>query len=172
MKIVILITFLLQICLNYTKTSAQDTIANCIDTNKVRVIQWANLGMGGAASTDLNDVNFINFGLSYHWQTKNLTYVAGASHSSKLLSGPEINNINAGIGKSIVKRFYIASITAGPGLIWSRSINTNVSINGQAEAAFTPIKNLGFGIELFTNLNKETNLFGFRIVIHLNDKKY
>lgn len=78
MKIIILLTFLLQICLNYTKTSAQDVVANCI----------------------------------------------------------------------------------------------NVSINGQAEAAFTPIKNLGFGVELFTNLNNETNLFGFRIVIHLNDKKY
>lgn len=171
MKIFLILLIAVKVLLISTSAKAQDEIS-CADTIKSRNIQWANLGMGGASSANLNNLNFINLGLSYHWQTKNLTYIAGASHSSKLLSGPEINNINAGIGKSIVKRFYMVAITAGPGLVWSKSINTNVSINGQAEAAFTRIKNLGFGVELFTNLNKEINLFGFRIVIHLNDKKY
>jgi hypothetical protein len=161
---------LILILISLNTTFGQNEDLNCSDTVKTNIVQLANLGFGGAV--DLKNSRFLNLGLSYHWKAKTLTYNAGINYSSRLLSGPEINNFHAGIGKSIIKRLYVAGITAGPGVTWGKEFNTSISLNSNAQVIFTPIKNLGVGVELFSNLNKMNNLFGLRIVIHLNDNKY
>lgn len=153
----------------YCTAQSDQNPNSCLDTIKTTSIQWASLGIG--AVSDFNNYRGINFGLSYHWKTKSLTYKTGISHSAKL-SGMAINDLNFGLGKSIVHRFYVFCLAAGPGIVWGKEFNSSISLVGQFEIVFTPIKNLGFGVELFSNINNANNLFGSRIIIHLNDKKY
>lgn len=151
------------------------TTSFCPDSVKKYTREWANLGAGNSTDAIFNSLDGVTIGLNYHWRPKRITYLAGASHSGLLLSeSTNLEVINGGIGKSIIKRRYLLSLVAGPAIMWGKVredkfVKPGLSINGGIILKL--IRGLGLGIELYSNINSSINATGARVVIHLNNDK-
>ena len=151
----------------------------CADSVKKHCMQWANFGFGMSPENDINDIEGMNLGVNYNWMKSGITYQAGLSGTSKIISGASQYVLNAGIGKSYVSRHLLIGFIAGPGLMWGKTDEVNndleetrfvkpgLAIN--AGIIFRPVKNFGIGCEFNSQWNTEQITSGLRFVIHLNN---
>ena len=135
---------------------------------------WFTLGLSKDTPLDIGIGFTANFGRKHIWQ-------AGLQSSSEFtLSGSDINvnAVNIGRGYSLVNRVGRIAIAAGPAFVWGdnrvdrklddfRSVG--LVLNGQA--ILTPVKEIGIGIELFSNLNPELSVAGFRVILAIEGNK-
>ena len=153
---------------------------SCSDSIKVYTRQWANIGLGNSTDQIFNSLDGINLSVDYHWMPKRITYQAGLNVTSEILDGPTLNVLNAGIGKSLIFKRFLFSGLAGPAIMWGK--NYDVASNQEmqfvkpgltisVEVIIKVIKNLGLGLEFYTNLNEVQNAAGVRLVLHLNNDK-
>jgi hypothetical protein len=142
--------------------------------------EWANLGLGTSSDKIFNSIQGFNFGVNYNWMPGRITYQAGFNSTSKLNSGDALAVLNAGVGKSLMNKTYLISLVAGPGLMWGKDFDEEINkenrfltagLSVNAQIIFKLIKNLGMGLELYTNLNPVQNASGIRISIQLNNDR-
>ncbi|MEO8088629.1 MAG: hypothetical protein ABI763_17555 [Bacteroidota bacterium] len=178
-KPILLFLLILISCKVEGQTSTTPSLS-CSDSVKAFRREWANLGFGISSDKVFNSIAGVNLGVDYHWLPKRITYQAGFTGTGKLFSGATLYVLNVGIGKTLITRPFLISLIAGPGLMWGKNfevenidgkrfVKAGLTIN--AEIILKPIKNLGIGCELYSNLNAVQNASGIRIIIHLNNEK-
>lgn len=144
------------------------------DSIKSYVKEWSNFGLG-------SESKWINVGINYNWHPKRFTYQAGYSASATLFGDNTYNYFNVGIGKSLIKRRAIVSLTAGPGLLWGRNNSKenfsnsrymNLGLQANAGVIVKVVRNFGLGLEFYGRLYRIQSSAGFRVVLHLNNFKW
>jgi hypothetical protein len=139
---------------------------------------WVSFGIGNDEPIGLAVGFTANFGRTHFWQ-------AGIEHSSELnIFGGEsshITSIHAGRGYSFVHRVGRIAFAAGPALNWGlddsntrlgeHSPFTSVGLVGNGQFILTPIKELGIGIELYSNINNVVTVTGLRLILTIEGNK-
>ena len=113
-----------------------------------------------------------NWGRTQFWQ-------AGLSLNSTIFSGGEIATLYGARGISAVNRFFRVSIAGGPALLAIQEDRNNgkdlheitLGFVGDAQLLFTPVKEVGLGLQFHGNLNFKDQLGGPRLVLVIEGHK-
>lgn len=123
---------------------------------------WLTLGLGASDPYGLAAVVRANFGrervlqVGYH-----------AELISSILSNVALSSAHVGVGRSRVGRWSRTALTAGPALVWGDRrgdrgfVAIGAVLNGQA--IFTPIPELGVGLDAYANLNTVRSSVGLAV---------
>ncbi|MDR9415363.1 MAG: hypothetical protein RI564_03690 [Gracilimonas sp.] len=139
---------------------------------------WFTLAIGNDYSSD-NEINqrlalafTANWGRTHFWQ-------AGLNLNSTILFGGDMLTLHAARGFSGMSRFFRISIAAGPAFISIHEDRTNendlqlitAGLIGDAQLLFTPVKEIGVGIQFHGNLNFRNQIAGPRLVLVIEGHK-
>lgn len=139
---------------------------------------WVSFGIANDEPIGLAVGFTANFGRTHFWQ-------AGIEHSSELnIFGGEtshMTSIHVGRGYSFVHRVGRIAFAAGPALNWGLADSntslgeyspfTSLGLVGNGQFILTPIKELGIGIELYSNINTVVTVTGLRLILTIEGNK-
>ncbi|MBD3223926.1 MAG: hypothetical protein GF313_04305 [Caldithrix sp.] len=137
---------------------------------------WMAFGLGTAVNWDFSYSVNLNYGRELFFQ--------GAFHRVENISfGSDPNHINAislGIGSSKVSRFGRLAFSPGLSFVFGKNYNDRLDKNSKftsiglllnTQATFTPIKEVGMGLDMFMNLNKEEKFAGVVLTVFIEGNK-
>ncbi|WP_020402429.1 hypothetical protein [Gracilimonas tropica] len=140
---------------------------------------WFSFGLGQDFSTNKEINGRLAGSLTINWG-RNKFWQAGYSANSEILGTTHFSAIHAGRGISSVNRWFRVSAAGGPAFIWGREndhkqqkkINFySAGIVGDAQLFFTPVKEMGIGVQFSGNLNFKHPLGGYRLIIVIEGHK-
>ncbi|MFP4546979.1 MAG: hypothetical protein ACLFQM_02530 [Fidelibacterota bacterium] len=139
---------------------------------------WFSAGIGFVdIPLDLGVGVTAYFGRKYTWQvgfqrSTDFTISGTATH---------VNSINVGQGMTIANRWGRLAVAVGPAIVWGLDrfdherdewdsyTSIGLTLNGQV--MFTPIRELGAGLELYCNVNPVLSVAGVRVIFVLEGNK-
>lgn len=126
-------------------------------------IGWLSTGFGANSEDGANGSININYGKEHIFQLSSYNSLLGSS----------FNILGFSYGKSGVNRWGRSSIFVGPGVTWhlENHQQTIISLIANAQAIFSPINELGLGLEFWVNFNKVNNLSGVSFIFVLEGNK-
>jgi len=151
----IIITSLLSICVSqealHNEKSEKGSLS--FSAGFIENIPQYDLGLGAE----------LKFGSSKYW-------VIAYHHSAKLLlingSIPSYQSFVIGVGYSKINRVVRISSSIGPALVLvtnqSEDVTSFPGININSQIIMTPFRDIGFGVEMNTNLNQNEYIYGIR----------
>lgn len=148
---------------------------NASDSLKLKK-EWAGIGFGASINNFRNPRSLFNFSFNYNCPFKKVFWQAGFN-GDVLTSTPNLNAVNFNFGFRKQSRFLFTSGSAGPAIMWGYSSSNNrdnenelkpftaAGISSSIQIILRPKKDIGAGVELFSNLNKFKSNFGCRLVL-------
>ncbi len=142
---------------------------------------WSDFGFGTVSKGFFkSSAEAVNFTLNYNKQIGNAYYQAGIN-ADLLTVDPYLSAIYVGIGKRLYNRFYLLSGFISPAIMWGNKEEngdefksapfTTVGLSVSVQCIFKPLKDLGLGFELYSNLNFVQSTSGVVLVINLSNGK-
>ena len=134
---------------------------------------WYNSGRGVGTKG-------FHVGANYNFSIRKQYYQVGYNLGEYNLFGNTLHLLNFGIGKRIIKRYFLLAGFIGPAYVWAtenyfnnRSIfmYSTIGLVSNLQLIFKPIKFLGVGIELYGNANFKQSTGGIRISFHISNNK-
>ena len=137
---------------------------------------WFTMGVGGDSNFELSGLITANFGRDRFWEAN--LYSAANFCFSNCPAAPGITALSMGRGYSIVDRIGRISFSVGPSIahgkktysetenfFWTAGLFTN------SQFLFTPVKEIGIGIDMYANMNPKLSTFGSALVIVIEGHK-
>lgn len=155
-------------------------IAAVQDSTKFKK-DWGNIGLGVSSNSYLTQgANDFNLGINYNRLLGKFCYQIGFNGNA-FSQAPYLNCINLNIGYRLFDRYYLVSGFVGPGFMWGHKrpdpneteghSYSAIGLSSNIQLIIKPLKDLGIGIELFSNINNTNSNVGFRIVFHMSSGK-
>ncbi len=123
---------------------------------------------------------YISGNLSYSFSIGDNFYKVGSvSYGKFMRESPDFNSIDISIGKRFQSEWWQAAIFAGPSYVsvnksignGNRENHGTIGLQTDIQLLFRYANELGIGIGLWGNLNKEKSSAGFNIVLTLGNGK-
>lgn len=138
---------------------------------------WLSIGIGRGVPYDFSGVVSANFGRVRFWQVA-YNGTGDLSLGGKVAGG---GSVSFGRGHSFVDRIGRVAGSIGPGFVWGQywhgspttelSSFKTIGLVASAQFVLTPIKEVGFGIDLYSNVNSIKTVGGIRLSIVLEGNK-
>ncbi len=134
---------------------------------------WFAFGLGPGRPYGLVAVATANFG------RERVVQAGFHAHTEFNLLGrsASVNAFNVGVGRSRASRWERTALAAGPAVVWglreaadARSRYTTAGVVVSGQAMFTPVPELGLGVDAFVNVNPVRSGYGvgFTFVFEAN----
>ena len=129
---------------------------------------WLAAGFGVGTPYEISGAITANFGRERVLQV-------GARATAELLGGSEVSALSVSAGRSWVGRVGRTGLFLGPALVWGREIPEGRYVTGgvvgSAQVILTPIKEAGFGVDLFGSLSPKGAVGGLSLLLVLEGNK-
>lgn len=140
---------------------------------------WFSFGMGLDHSLNASDDQKIGVSLSANFG-RNKFWQVGLDANSTLWGNASLYALKAGRGYSSVGRWTRISLAGGPAFVFGELKNNmttskesfrTAGIYTDSQLIFTPIKELGIGIQLLGNVNFQQSYGGLRLILSIEGHK-
>ena len=179
-KLAIAVALTLFLALPASEVNARQVDFQADPASPERDKGWATYGFGLDAPLDLGAGLTANFGRTHIWQ------VSLQTSQEFMLSGTGTNVTWLGVGRgySAVGRWGRLAIAGGPAVVWGKDwyrrerpegqerehyVTGGLTLSGQA--IFTPVREVGVGLELFGNVNPVISAVGVRAMFVFEGNK-
>ena len=129
---------------------------------------WLAAGFGVGAPYGTSGAITANFGRERVRQL-------GVRGTFDLLGWEGVNALSVSAGRSWVRRVGRAAVFLGPAVVWGQRIPggeyATGGVVGSAQAILTPIKEAGFGVDLFGSLSPKGVVGGLGLILVLEGNK-
>lgn len=135
---------------------------------------WVNAGMR------LKAIDDVGIHLNYNFSLENVYAQMFFSAQKFSVNNRTMETYIGSIacGERIYKRYYLVAIFIGPSVVWGNRIaadkNSNfstVGLNINLQLYFKPLSEIGLGIELIQNFNREKSFTEFHFSMSFNNNK-
>jgi hypothetical protein len=137
---------------------------------------WFSIGFGVASPYDISFSSSANFGRNNIFQI-----AMHASDNFKLSGGFPVNGsgaVSLSYGLSNVNDLGRIAFFLGPAYAWGEYYNSDVDTNYKTigvvtnlQLVFTPVKEMGIGLEMYANLNPKEVTAGISVIFVLEGNK-
>jgi hypothetical protein len=138
--------------------------------------EWADIGLGSSSTDYFKTVpNDANFAFNYNRSFGKAYYQVGIN-GNVLTTTPYLSTVNVGIGNRLCSRYYLLSGFIGPAFMWGNKTETGtyfstIGLSTTVQCILKPLRDLGIGIELYSNLNLIQSNAGLRVVLSISNGK-
>ena len=138
---------------------------------------WLSMGLGLDSEFDFGLTVSANYGRTYFWQ---LALQSSYNFCEDICDYRFfVSALNASRGISFVHRIGRAAFSAGPALVWGRydenydspGLFLSAGIVGNIQLIITPLKETGFGLDAFVNMNPVLSTYGLRVTFVIEGHK-
>ncbi len=139
-----------------------------IKTQKPEAISWTHVGLWGVGKFNKIGDSF-HATLNTNFSVKKTYFQIGFNVTGIFYS---VADFNVSIGQRLSGRFYHIAAFIGPSLVFSKMGDgefTTIGLSYNLQLVLKPLKQIGVGIGLYSNLNVNQNAFGIRGIIHFSN---
>jgi hypothetical protein len=137
-------------------------------------VDWSNIGIGTARKDILNGLAGANFSANYNSVIQKSNCYQVGLNTTFFSAYPNLTAYHVGLGKRYANRFLLLAAFFGPAYITGKAREKDrfhtIGISSNVHLILKPLKDLGLGIEFYTNLSFIQSTSGVRLVVHLSSK--
>ncbi len=135
------------------------------DTSKTRSYSWITFAsfLGPVTPYD------VGMGISYNWGRKTL-YQVRLDFVVDLFTNDEIRSTNIYWGRGRLRRYVRVALFTGLSFNFGNDYDIALGLSGNIQLMFMPLRELGFGIDLYSTANPKETVAAARISLIIGYK--